>query len=99
MLETDNYALPASQLLPGVLKEFDLADVYGSLAPKPLLLLNPVNAETRRMDGREARAVLAGVTAAYEPAHSQAPRQALSIEVAPFESDTLARLRQWILER
>jgi hypothetical protein len=85
-----------SQMLPGVLKEFDLEDVYAALAPKPLLLLNPVNAETRKMDRGEARAALASVTAAYEPAGQ---RQALSIDVAPFEADTLERLRQWILER
>ena len=83
MLKTDNYALPVSQMLPGVLKEFDLEDVYAALAPKPLLLLNPVNAETRRMDRREAHAVLAGVTAAYEPA-TASPWAGLSIEVAPF---------------
>jgi hypothetical protein len=81
-------------MLPGVLKEFDLEDVYAALAPKPLLLLNPVNAETRKMDREQARAALAGVTAAYVPA---ARRRVLSIEVAPF--DTLERLRQWILER
>jgi cephalosporin-C deacetylase-like acetyl esterase len=96
VLKTDNYALPVSQMLPGVLKDFDLEDVYGALAPKPLLLLNPVNAETRKMDRGEARAALQGVSAAYEPAGH---RRALSIDVAPFEADTLERLRQWILER
>lgn len=95
MLTDDNYALPASQLLPGVLKEFDLEDVYAALAPKPLLLLNAVNVETRRMDREEARAALAGVALAYAPAS----QRALSVEVAPFETDTLERLRQWILER
>jgi hypothetical protein len=94
VVRTDNYALPVSQMLPGVLQEFDLEDVYAALAPKPLLLLNPVNAETRKMDRGEARGALAGVTAAYEPAGQ---KRALSIEVAPF--DTLERLRQWILER
>jgi hypothetical protein len=94
VLRNDNYALPVSQMLPGVLKEFDLEDVYAALAPRPLLLLNPVNAETRRLDRAEARAALAGVTAAY-PAGQ---RQALSIDVAPFETDTAARLKQWILE-
>jgi cephalosporin-C deacetylase-like acetyl esterase len=98
-LRTDNYALPVSQLLPGVLKEFDLQDVYGSLAPKPLLLLNPVNAETRKMDHGAARTALAGVRAAYEQAGRQFPAPALSIDVAPFEADALARLQQWILER
>jgi dienelactone hydrolase len=96
VLKTDNYALAVSQMAPGVLKEFDLEDVYASLAPKPLLLLNAVNAETRKMDHAEARAALEGVSAAYERAGQ---RRALSIEVAPFEPDTLERLRQWILER
>ena len=96
MLTTDNYALPVSQMLPGVLKEFDLEDVYAALAPKPLLLLNPVNAETRKMDRGGARAALANVSAGYARAGQG---RALSIDVAPFEADTIERLRQWILAR
>ena len=96
VLTTDNYALPVSQMLPGVLKEFDLEDVYAALAPKPLLLLNPVNAETRKMDRGGARAALANVSAGYARAGQG---RALSIDVAPFEADTIERLRQWILAR
>ena len=96
VLRNDNYALPVSQMLPGVLKEFDLEDIYAALAPRPLLLLNPVNAETRRLDRREVDAALTGVSAAYERAGQ---KRALSIQVAPFEADTREGLLVWILQR
>jgi hypothetical protein len=54
---------PFSVFLPGVLKEYDLGDVAGLVAPRPLLLINPV-------DELERPAEAEAVTAEYEAARS-----------------------------
>jgi len=54
---------PFSLFLPGVLKEYDLGDVAGLMAPRPLLLINPV-------DELERPAEAGGVDGEYEVARS-----------------------------
>ncbi len=56
IVENDHYTTPFRVFLPGVLKHFDLPDVAGLVAPRPLLLLNPVDQAGRRLDADQARA-------------------------------------------
>jgi len=86
------YQQAASLLLPGVLRDFDLEDVLATLAPRPLLVLNPTDALTRNMRSAEARAVLEAVRRAYQGAPG------LEVRVDPFESEVREILKRWLLE-
>lgn len=86
------YAQPASLMLPGVLREFDLQDVLAALAPRPLLLLNPQDALARQMAQEEAQQAFDPVFRVYE--HRQAKR-AVEVRVAPMEADL--KLKNWTL--
>ncbi|MFB3923953.1 MAG: acetylxylan esterase [Terriglobia bacterium] len=87
------YAQPASLLLPSVLQDFDLPDVLASLAPRPLLVVNPTDAVVRKMDRAKAAKALDPVTKAY------GSRQAFDLRVLPFDTDIDGALRAWILGR
>ncbi len=95
IVTTETYAQPVSQMLPGVLTDFDLEDVFAAFAPKPLLILNPENAETRKLVRADAEAALAGVTKAYGVAGG---KPGLVITVAPTEMETRAEYTEWILK-
>jgi cephalosporin-C deacetylase-like acetyl esterase len=89
------YNLPASLVLPGVLREFDLPDVIALLAPRPVLVLNPLDALMRKMTRDDARA-------AFQPAHVMSAAHggaaALEVRVAPYESDAVESLERWLVE-
>jgi cephalosporin-C deacetylase-like acetyl esterase len=44
IVDADWYRLPPSAFLPGVLLHYDLPDLIGALAPRPVLVGNPTNA-------------------------------------------------------
>ncbi len=46
---------PASCLLPGVLGAYEIKDVYAAIAPRPLLVVNPVDSRGAAMSAGEAR--------------------------------------------
>lgn len=96
IISTETYAQPVSQMIPGVLQDFDLADVFAACARRPLLVLNPENAETRKMAVDEARRALRPVATAYVAA-GQASK--LGIHVAPTEAETAAALIDWLLRQ
>lgn len=64
------YAQPVSQVVPGALQSFDIADVFSALAPRPLLIMNVQDAQTRRISSDEARVRFAAVRRAYEGARA-----------------------------
>jgi len=87
------YNQPAYILLPGVLHDFDLTDVFASLAPRPLLVLNPQDPLTRKMVEEEARAALAPAHAAYDAAGASA---ALTVRVEPLDTDVPKVIEEWL---
>jgi len=89
------YAQPVSLLLPGVLQDFDLEDVLSAIAPRPLLVLNPQDPLTRKMNWEEAPHALAKVREAFLAGRAG---DAFALRVAPLESETLATLERWIVE-
>ena len=89
----ETYNQPSFFLLPGALEDFDLTDVFGAIAPRALLVLNPQDPLTRKMFAQEAREALAPVRAAYDQA--RAP-QALAVKVAPLESDVPKAIEEWL---
>jgi len=60
MAESEQYAQPASLVIPGALRDFDVIDVLRAVAPRPVLVMNPQDAQTRKLPSDRARAMLAG---------------------------------------
>jgi len=93
LAKSELYDQPAFFLLPGVLRDFDLTDVFAAVVPRPLLVVNPQDPVTRKMVQEEAQNALASVRAAYEAA-GRAP--ALEIKVEPFEAHISDVLAEWL---
>ncbi|MBI3644637.1 MAG: acetylxylan esterase [Acidobacteriales bacterium] len=93
LFSSEMYAQPASLVLPGALRDFDLEDVYGALAPRPLLVLNPEDAQTKKMFRAQAERALEPVRRNYE---ADAAAGHLQVAVAPSEREIEAGLTGWI---
>ena len=93
--EAELYNQPASSMLPGALQGFDLSDVFGALAPRPLLVLNPQDAMTQKLDGKDAWQAVELVRQAYARAGAE---RAFQTDVVPFDSDTKNTIIKWISE-
>jgi cephalosporin-C deacetylase-like acetyl esterase len=87
------YEQPAYILLPGVLQDFDLTDVFAAVAPRPLLVLNPQDPLTRKMVGQEALAAFEPVRAAYDAAKASA---SFTVKVQPVDTDVPKVLEEWL---
>lgn len=94
--QAELYQQPASIMLPGVLRDFDLVDVMGSLAPRPLLVLNPEDALTRKLEETQATHALRAVHDAYRETGATA---AFEVRTAPLESDVEEAIEKWLLTR
>ena len=93
---SEEYAQPASLMLPGVLQDFDLEDVLAAILPRPLLVLNPTDALARKMSRETAEGVLAAVQKAYA---SPGAARDFAVRVVPLESDVGHVLDDWIAKR
>ena len=87
------YAFPVSLMLPGALLDFDLPDILASLAPRQILVLNPLDPLNGKLDAQEAEQELGLVRKRYE---SMGAGQAFSLQVAPFRKDQLQSLEAWV---
>jgi len=87
------YEQPVSLLLPGVLRDFDLTDVFASLAPRPLLVINPLDGLTRPMDQQQADEVLKTVRDAYRAVGADGM---LAVRVATPVPDGQEILTEWV---
>jgi hypothetical protein len=93
---SEEYAQPASLILPGVLQDFDLEDVLAAILPRPLLVLNPTDALARKMSRETAEGVRAAVQKAGEDRETAGN---LELRVVPLESDVGQVLDDWIAKR
>jgi hypothetical protein len=93
IFDHEMYAQPASLVLFGALQDFDLQDVYGALAPRPLLVLNPVDAQTKKMFRSQAETALGPVRRSYQ---SAAADSHLQLSVAASEQEIAAGFVEWI---
>jgi len=82
MAESDQYAQPVSLVIPGALRDFDVADVLAALAPRPVLAINPQDAQTRKTPSAAAHAALAG--------------SRCELRTAPTEPEVWDALEEWI---
>jgi len=91
--EAELYEQPAYFLLPGVLQDFDLSDLFAALAPRPLLVLNPQDPLTRKMVEQEAFAAFEPVRTAYHAAKASA---SFTVKVEPLDADVPKVLEEWL---
>jgi hypothetical protein len=68
LLESPFLYVPHDALVPGVLKAGDLGDVAAALAPRPLLLEDPVDSLNRRAGGEALARAYAPARSAYREA-------------------------------
>jgi dienelactone hydrolase len=82
VVENEYYAHALSGFVPGALRDFDLPELAALLAPRPLLLVNPVDGFQRRSDPKRAAAEykgagdmfrLEGAAAAFQLAFAETP--------------------------
>ncbi len=90
------YEQAVSLMLPGVLRDFDLADVLGAIAPRPLLVLNPTDELTRKMPRGQALEAMRPVAQAYAAAQSP---QAFKVEVVALQSEIATKLETWLRKK
>ena len=93
LAKAELYEHPAYLLLPGVLQDFDLTDVFAVLAPRPLLVLNPQDPLTRKMVEQEALAAFGPIRAAYDVAKAPA---SFAVKVEPLDADVPKVLEEWL---
>jgi cephalosporin-C deacetylase-like acetyl esterase len=68
------YQQPAYILLPGALQDFDLPDIFASLAPRPLLVMNPQDHLTRKLPQDEAGHGSGALEVKVEPLDTKVPK-------------------------
>ena len=70
VLDDPESTLPVSSLLPGVLGQYEVRDVYAAVAPRPLLVVNPQDSRRRTVARERAESECAWVTAMYDTLES-----------------------------
>jgi cephalosporin-C deacetylase-like acetyl esterase len=90
----ETYEQPVSAVLPGALRDFDLTDVLASLAPRPLLVIDPLDCLTRPMDQQQAVEALKTVRDAYR---AGAAEPLFDLVVTTPARDAEATLQEWVL--
>jgi cephalosporin-C deacetylase-like acetyl esterase len=70
LVQSDRYLYGADVFIPGVLKQFDLPQVAGMLAGRPLSVMSPLDAMKQVADVPEAADVYAWTRQAYEAANA-----------------------------
>ena len=93
--QSEVYAQPVSLFLPGVLHEFDLPDVFAQISPRSLLVLNAVDALTKKMDLEELRKVLEPLSQRYK---KEGASDALEVRVEAVDSSVERILKHWVLQ-
>ncbi len=84
---------PVSCLLPGVLGAYEIRDVYASVAPRPLLIINPEDPRRRPVAADAAREECAWTFEIYE---SLDATDAIRIESGLGHSEIRTLLGEWL---
>ncbi len=66
VLDDPHATQPVSSILPGVLGAYEIRDLYASIAPRPLLIVNAQDAQRRPVGAEEARSGYRRVAETYE---------------------------------
>lgn len=93
MLEDPRVKQPVSSFLPGVLGAYEIEDIYASVAPRPLLVINPQDSQRRGVQADRARVEWASAFNIYETL--EAPG-ALQIESGLGRTGIRSKLGEWL---
>jgi hypothetical protein len=93
LFNQEMYAHPASLVLVGALQDFDLQDIYGAVAPRPLLVLNPENESTKKLFRSEAGRAMEAVRSGYDAVGAAGN---FRVTVASSEPEIETELTGWI---
>jgi cephalosporin-C deacetylase-like acetyl esterase len=90
---SDQYAQPVSLMVPGVLQDFDIPDVLGSLAPRPVLVMNPQDSQTRRLASDVAATRLLPAREAYR---RRGAESAWKLVAAPTDPEVWSAFEEFL---
>ena len=93
MLDDPESTLPVSSLLPGVLGQYEVRDVYAAVAPRPLLIVNPQDPRRRTVAREQAQAECAWVTDMYDALESV---ESLRIESGLGRTEVRSLVGDWL---
>ncbi len=93
MLDDPESTLPVSSLLPGVLGQYEVRDVYAAVAPRPLLIVNPQDARRRTVAREQAQAECAWVRDMYDALESV---ESLRVESGLGRTEVRALVGDWL---
>ena len=93
MLDDPESTMPVSSLLPGVMGQYGVRDVYAAVAPRPLLIVNPQDARRRTVAREQAQAECAWVSDMYDALESV---ESLRIESGLGRTEVRALVGDWL---
>ena len=93
ILEDPESTLPVSSLLPGVLGQYEVRDVYAAVAPRPLLIVNPQDPRRRTVAREQAHAECAWVSDMYDALESI---ESLRIESGLGRAEVRSLVGDWL---
>ncbi len=92
MVEDPRTTQPVSSMLPGVLRAYEIRDLYASTAPRPLLIINPQDSRRKGVSIEKATREMAELVSVYEMLDAEdnirlqtgVGRQGLRTEIGDF---------------
>lgn len=93
MATSEPYAQPASLVIPGALHDFDIVDVIAALAPRPVLVMNPEDAQTRKLPSDSAHALLGPALETYR---RMGAGSRCELRCAATEPEVWRALEEWM---
>ncbi len=93
MLNDPRMKQPVSSILPGVIGAYEIKDIYASIAPRPLLVINPQDAQRRGLGAEQARAECA---AAFEIYDTLDAPTAIEIQSGLGRTGIRSKLGEWL---
>ena len=93
MLKDPRVRQPVSSFLPGVLGAYEIRDIYASIAPRPLLVINPQNSQRQSVEADRARGEWA---AAFDIYGTLDAPGSIQIESGLGRSGIRSKLGEWL---
>ena len=93
VLDNPRATHPVSSFLPGVLAAYEVRDLYASIAPRPLLIVNPQDATGGPLERQAADREFAWAESVYEALDARA---ALQLECGVGRAGVRDLIKEWI---
>ena len=93
ILDDPEATQPVSCLLPGVLGAYEIRDLYASLAPRPLLIINPQDSRRRTVESEAAKSAFTWARDVYDALEAT---DSLRIETGLGRTDVRELVGEWL---